>query len=370
MTTEAERRTAPERLAPVVVPDAPDIAGLTFRQATPGDWPALAEVVNRTRRADGVDEVHTADSWANEWPESETFKLERDMLVAEVDGRPVAFAAGYLVVRDGTVVAESSGAVVPELRRRGIGTALYRATHDRLVALAAADPRPGPRQRRAYALDEEVADRALLDANGYVPIRFGFEMRRWLTGALPDHPLPAGVELRPVTEDQHRAIFDADDEAFRDHWGHRDPDEGDFHRRFNGPDTDTSLWCVAWVGDEVVGSVQTYIFADENAALGIARGWLDHVSVRRPWRGRGVAKALCAASLRVLREHGMTEAWLGVDAANPTGALRLYEGLGFTVVRRWQAFGRPMDRPARSGWRPESDGDAERRGEEEAASRT
>jgi hypothetical protein len=47
----------------------------------------------------------------------------------------------------------------------------------------------------------------------------------------------------------------------------------------------------------------------------------------------------------------MEEAWLGVDAANPTGALQLYEGLGFATVRRWYAYGRPMDRPAPTGWR-------------------
>ena len=129
-------------------------------------------------------------------------------------------------------------------------------------------------------------------------------------------------------------------------------EEADFVSRFHGPETDTSLWCVAWDGDEVVGSVQNYVFAEENATLGISRGWLDHVSVRRAWRGRGVAKALCAASFVALRERGMTEAWLGVDASNPTGALALYEGLGFHVVRRWQAFGRPMDGPAPDGWRP------------------
>ena len=52
----------------------------------------------------------------------------------------------------------------------------------------------------------------------------------------------------------------------------------------------------------------------------------------------------------MLRDRGMEEAWLGVDGTNPTGALQLYEGLGFTVGRRWQAFGRPMDRPAPEGW--------------------
>src|SRR3954454_13188533 len=307
MTTEID----PE-LTLVRVAGAPDIPGLRFRHATGRDWAALAELVNRARAADGVDEVHTAESWAAEYPESEMFQLARDVLVAEVDGRIAAQATGYLTMRDGSLVAESAGAVLPELRRRGLGTAMYRATHERLARAAAIDPRPGPRERRAFALDDETGDRAILDANGYVPIRYGFEMRRFLTGQLPDHALLAGLELRPVTEDQHRAIFEADDEAFRDHWGYREPDESDFVAKFSGPDTDTSLWCVAWDGDEVVGSVQNYVFSDENAALGIARGWLDHVSVRRAWRGRGVAKALCAASFRVLRDRGITEAWLGV----------------------------------------------------------
>jgi ribosomal protein S18 acetylase RimI-like enzyme len=351
MTTD----TDPLAGAPPDAQVVPAVQGLRIRPATHDDWPALADVVNRSRGADGIDEVHTAESWANEWPESDMFNLERDMLVAEVDGRVVAEAAGYLVVRDGALVAESFGSVVPELRRRRIGSTLYRMHHERLTRSAAGDPRPGPRERRAYALDEEVSDRALLDANGYVPIRFGFEMRRSLGGVLPDHPLPDGIELRPVREAEHRAIFDADNEAFRDHWGHRENDDGDFHARFSGPETDTSLWCVAWDGDEVVGSVQNFIYAEENATLGIARGWLDHVSVRRGWRGRGVAKALCAASFRVLRERGMTEAWLGVDAANPTGALGLYEGLGFHVVRKWQAYGRPMDRPAPPGWQASVD---------------
>ena len=153
-------------------------------------------------------------------------------------------------------------------------------------------------------------------------------MRRFLTGALPEHPLPDGLELRPVRPEDHRAIWDADCEAFRDHWGHREPTDGDFVARFAAPETNTALWSVAWDGDQVAGSVMTAIFTEENEALGIKRGWLEHVSVRRPWRGRGLAKALCADAFRVLRDHGIEEAWLGVDGTNPTGALQLYEGLG------------------------------------------
>jgi len=52
-----------------------------------------------------------------------------------------------------------------------------------------------------------------------------------------------------------------------------------------------------------------------------------------PARGRGVASATIAAVLRAAVEHDCATAGLGVDSANVTGALRLYERLGFRTVR-------------------------------------
>lgn len=349
-----------EEAARIAVDDAPRVPGLAFRHATDADWDALALVLNTSRRADGVDEVRTGEDLRCEYEPLDAFRAERDLVLAEVDGTVVGFAFGILVHRDGALVAETWGAVLPDWRHRGIGTALWRWNRDRLTGEAAADPRPGPRQLRGFALDIELADLALFDDQGYVPIRYGFEMRRFLTGTLPRHALPAGLELRPVTPETERAIFDADNEAFEDHWGHREQGEGDFVARFRNPDVDTSLWRVAWDGDQVAGVVMNVIFRGENEALGVQRGWLEHVSVRRPWRGRGVAKALCAASFQALRDAGMAEAWLGVDGSNPTGALQLYEALGFTVARRWRAYGRPMDRPAPAGWSSEHGGSGER----------
>lgn len=331
---------------------SPGIPGLVLRPGTTADWDAIARVLNRSRAADGFDEVRTADALQREHEPLDHFELTRDALLAEVDGELVGFAIGYRTVREGVLVGETWGAVMPEHRRMGVGTALWQATRDRLAAEMAEDPRPGPRELHSWALDVETSGLALLAAQGYVTIRFGFEMRRPLSGSLPETAFPAGIELRPVTPDQHRAIFEADDEAFRDHWGHREATEGDFHAIFGSPDTDTSLWCVASDEDQVAGVVMNTIYAEENEQFGLRRGWLDRVSVRRPWRGRGVGKALCAASLRVLREQGMDEARLGVDGSNPTGALQLYEHLGFQVARRWQVWGRPVDGPAPAGWRP------------------
>lgn len=346
----ASAASTPTALGPVPVPGLPGVPGLTFRQGREGDWDGLAAVLNRSQAADGVDETRNGVEMKAAYGSMEPFVMERDTQVAELGGEIVAFGFGYRVVRDAVLVGEGWGAVAPEVRRRGIGTAIWRATTTRLAAELTSDPRPNPRELRSFALDIEEGDRALLAAQGYVPIRYGFEMRRFLSGRLPEHPMPPGLELRPVVPDDHRTIFDANNEAFLDHWGHRERGEGEFRSMFHGPNSDTSLWCVAWDGDQVAGVVINAIYHEENAKLGIRRAWLDQVSVRRPWRGRGLAKALCAASFRVLRERGMDEAWLGVDASNPTGALQLYEGLGFLVARRWQAYARPVDGPAPPGW--------------------
>ncbi len=66
--------------------------------------------------------------------------------------------------------------------------------------------------------------------------------------------------------------------------------------------------------------------------------------MRRPWRQRGLARALIARSFRVLKDLGMTEAALGVDTENPNGALRLYQSMGFREVKRHTTFRKPLER--------------------------
>jgi len=332
--------------------DGREVGGVSFRRARDADWAAMAEIANAEWRARGVDQVTTAEGLAADHPGVD---MARDVLIAEAGGVPVGYCVGRVAERDGALVALLGGAVHPGHQRRGIGTALLRRTRDQAVAAMAADPRPLPRELWSFALDAETASIALLAAEGFTPIRYGFEMRRTLGGELPAHRLPPGIELRPALEADYRAIWEADEEAFRDHWGHRAEGDDEFRAACYGPNVTPRLWCVAWDGDRVAGVVMNVIFREENEALGIARGWLDRVSVRRPWRGRGLARALCSEALRVLRDEGMAEAWLGVDGSNPTGALWLYEGLGFGVAKCWKAYGRPADRPAPAGWRSASD---------------
>ena len=57
----------------------------------------------------------------------------------------------------------------------------------------------------------------------------------------------------------------------------------------------------------------------------------------------GLARALIARSFHVLKKQGMTEAAIGVDTENPSGALRLYEGMGFRPVKRNSVYRKLME---------------------------
>src|SRR5204862_410570 len=71
---------------------------------------------------------------------------------------------------------------------------------------------------------------------------------------LPDADLPAGLEIREVRPEHMEAIFQAQTEALRDHWGFAEPGERERQEFFNDPvRSDTSLWRVAWDGDQVAG---------------------------------------------------------------------------------------------------------------------
>lgn len=80
---------------------------------------------------------------------------------------------------------------------------------------------------------------------------------------------------------------------------------------------------------------------EENEAFGRRRGYTEQIFTRRPWRGRGIATALIGRNLRLLAERGMSEAALNVDAENPTGALALYERVGFRRTRTDLFYQRP-----------------------------
>jgi ribosomal protein S18 acetylase RimI-like enzyme len=167
-------------------------------------------------------------------------------------------------------------------------------------------------------------------------------MVRPLSEPIQEKSLPPGLEVRPVALEQYRAVWDANQEAFQDHWGYSPAKEEDYQRWLNESIFQPDLWQVAWDGGQVVGMVLNFVVEPENEEYGRKRGNTEFICVRRPWRKLGVASALITRSMKMFKEMGMTEAALGVDTQNLSGALRLYESLGFRQVKRHSTYRKPM----------------------------
>jgi len=325
--------------------------GITFRGfESESDYPNILKVYLESASYDGLEPSSKLEDIVNAYTHLHHCQPATDMLFAEAQGEIVGYSRVWWEVEgSGKWVGFQLGNVVPEWRGKGIGCTLLRFNERRLQQIAAELKRAGaipvdaPCTMDNFVNERELDRIHLLEQHGYRVIRYAFEMVRPDLENVPDLPLPPGLEVRPVKVDQYRQVWEASNEAFRDHWGYiPDPWEA-FEQMINEPDFDPSLWRVAFEGDQVAGMVLSFINKDENEMYGRKRGYTENICVRRPWRRLGLAKTLIARSLIALKRAGMSEAALGVDAENTSGALNLYKFMGYQVVKRSSIYRKDID---------------------------
>jgi len=321
------------------VPQLDSVVFRTFRGAD--DYPALARIINASAEGEGDDRVETAEALASAYDHLERCEPSRDLLVAEVDRMPVAYSRVFWDDEEDGRIYKLVCFVDPAFGGRGLGSALLAWNEARLREIAADHDVP-TKLVQAFVADANEAASALIRGAGYGPVTYMAQMVRPSVDDVPDHPLPDGLEIRPVRDEDIRTIWEADVEAFKDHWGFVDQSEEDYQRFIEFPYHDPTLWKIAWDGEGVAGQVKSFIDTAQNDAHGRQRGWTESISTSRRWRRRGVAKALIVESIRELAARGMTEVALGVHTENPNGAYALYEGLGYELVRTWTTYRKPL----------------------------
>jgi mycothiol synthase len=321
----------------------PELDGVAFRMFRGrADYPALARIITASARGEGDERVETAEALASAYDHFERCDPARDLLIAELDGLPVAYSrVTWDDEVDGPRVYRQVCFVDPEYCGRGIGSALLTWNETRLREIAV-DHDVEDSVFESWAGDQNEAATALIRSAGYEAITYMAEMARPSVADLPDHVLPEGLEIRPVREEDIHTIWEADQEAFRDHWGYVETSEAGYERFRAFPYLDPTLWKIAWDDEGVAGQVKSFIDPAQNEEYGRKRGWTEAISTSRRWRRRGVAKALIVESIRELAARGMTEVALGVHTENPNGAYQLYESLGYEVVRTWTTYRKPL----------------------------
>jgi mycothiol synthase len=330
----------------------PDIPGYTVRHYLGEvDLPAIVGVLSADEIANNRESNITLEQMRWFYAHLINCDPARDMLLVEGPSGLVAYGrAAWYVERGGQVYLYPLAVHVrPEVRRQGLSRALLAWLEARAVAIAAEQAHPRPPAVQAFwqadCSEVETAKTAALERAGYTPARYSYHMVRPDLENIPDVRLPPGVELRPALPEHYRTIWDAMVEAFQDHWGAADPTEENYAAWLSNTGWfQPEIWKVAWevASNQVVGMVLGFIDTTENEKFNRRRGYTENISVRRPWRRQGVARALIAENLRELKARGMTEAALGVDTENLTGALSVYEAMGFRPVHRSITYRKPF----------------------------
>jgi mycothiol synthase len=239
-------------------------------------------------------------------------QLETDSWLYEDAGE--VCAVGWCDNAPGGDVAAGIGVVRPGWKGRGIGSELV----DRSEACAA---RHGVARIHQFALGPDVPAQGLFLARGYRDVRHFFTMAIELIER-PDAP---NVDIESISGEDAPDFHAALDEAFQDHWEHHSTPFEEWWERHNAnPNLDLSLWFVIRDGDEIAAVAR-------NEANRNGGGYVGALGVRRPWRGKGYAKALLMHTFREFYDRGFRRVTLGVDAENPTGATHLYERVGMHV---------------------------------------
>lgn len=321
----------------------------TLRPLEYADIPAHAALLAAVQAGDGTPEHRSEEDLREEY-DSPGVELGAD-IVGAFDGADLVGFAGVLArsTEGNPLRVHLEGAVRPDRRGEGIGTTLVAAMLARADAVHAEREPTNSARYTLGGLTSDTPQQSLLTAAGLRPERWSFTMRTPLPGLDLDSParVPDGYRLLTYTAAYEDALREAHNEAFLDHPDFTPWTAALWRQWIVGSRGFRPALSLVLTADDDPGRVVAYVQTDESdayfAATGRREGHIARVGTRRELRGRGVATALLHESLRRFRAAGLDEASLEVDAANPTGALGIYERAGFVVEQRWTIYG--LDRP-------------------------
>ena len=242
-----------------------------------------------------------------EW-ERPDFELGQDNLVAEAEG-------GQLV---GYASVSPAGELVLRAPNDGLADDLYGLISDRAR-------RRGDKTLAVTVVSPEGALASLVRRHPFTLDHDTLTMSRPLDEPVADPATPAGIALRTFEPADAHAVHALLDDAYLA-W-----DSAYVPVSHEG-------WETAMTGDAEFDPAVWFLAERDGALVGCAlhwnSGWLKDVAVRESERGRGLGATLVQMGLAEFSRRGCARVGLKVDAGNPTGAVHLYERLGFVTTNR------------------------------------
>ena len=296
--------------------------GFTARGATQDDVEPALVLYNRwSQSVIGRDEITDAQAIRREWQSPGFDPAEDIRVVFAPNGRMVGYIEVWTTVKP-PVHPWMWGRVDPEYEGMGIGTWMLHWAEQRASSALPHVPDELRFAPRVGTFREAEKSKNLFEAIGYRHIRSSYHMLINMDAPVPEPEFPKGITLRTFNlETDAEAVYRADNEAFRDHFGFVEmPFEEGFQRfkhfTIELEEFDPTFWFLAMDGDQIAGFNLCRSHSYDDPDL----GWVGELGVLRPWRKHGLGLALLRHSFNEFYRRGRRKVGLGVDAQNLTGA--------------------------------------------------
>jgi mycothiol synthase len=321
------------------------IEDISVRNYRPEDLEALVNLVNEADAVDGLERATTLETLEHEmnWP---NYDAAADCFLAWHNGDLLGYGDFFLRNANGhgESIFYTWGIVHPRWRRQGLGRTLLEALYQRATERLA-EVKHGPVYFQGSGRESERDRKALFEGFGMQRVRYFVNMARPINNGLPPVEMPPGFRLRRFDPARDvESVWQVDVQAFQDHWGFSGFPLEEFQHWLEQPHFQPELWLLAEeeATGQLAGIALNKVDPDWIAQTGRQEGYVNTLAVLRAYRRRGLGTALLAQSLHSLRQAGMDSVHLGADAENLTGAVRIYERLGFHVRKTSVAYRKQM----------------------------
>jgi len=327
-------------------------------QTRPADWVDVPVIVDL--RNDSSQSTRGRDVTAVHWQKRAWYdfgiNLDTDSMLV-LDGK-IAVAYVEVTCESPYIVHEMVGVVHPDYRGQGLGAQLICWVENRVQQTIDKAPKGAAIfiQNSIFNSNQPGCD--LLSANGFTIVRDFVHLNIDMKQKPLDPVWPEGIKVKSLQPADWDKVGPALYEAFDDHWGNIEYETGETEVNDEAPKPDPrktdpeafdnayfnspGLCFVAWDGDQVAGSclgnATTVEFPES--------GYLGSLSIRRPWRGRGIGRALTLHALNDFYERGTTQVLTDTDGDSLTKAYRVYQKAGMEVYRREYVYEKTI-RPGR-----------------------
>lgn len=307
----------------------------SWRPAQREDLPQMQQLFIAAQETDEAEIVPSLEQMERLFALLEAEPNSHTLLAISPEQTVAALAFLFPSPNDEEQFIQIDGHVHPNYRQQGLGTHIMEWGESTAKQFLQHVDHSKP-QRLVTSSMMHHSDRIdLFEQQGFQAMRYNYTMSRSLDEPLPLKELPAGLTAVSYTPDYDIPMMHAFNTAFAEHWGLYAMTPELWQRRFiRTPYFRPDLTYLALdKAGEIAGFCLSEIHQEQNNQKGKKEAWMEAIGVLPQWRKQGVASALMMLTMRQCRAVGMETVGLDVDTQNPTGALSLYQDLGFKTER-------------------------------------